>query len=183
MSYDLFLKEKIFMLRCEDIFHCLSKNGIRFYCGVPDSVLKEFCSHLCAHVSLQKHIIAANEGGAIALAAGYHLASGTVPLVYMQNAGLGNAVNPLTSLVNKEVYGIPMILLIGWRGEPNTNDEPQHAKEGESLLPMFEVLGIPYAILPDTIKEAGMAVAKAVRVAKKQSAPYALVVKRGTFEA
>jgi len=169
------------MLKGKDIVYCLSKCNVRFYCGVPDSVLKEFCSYLCAHVSPRKHVIAADEGGAVALAAGYHLASGKIPLVYMQNAGLGNAVNPLTSLVNREVYGIPMILLIGWRGEPGTHDEPQHEKEGESLLPMLEVLGIPYAILPDRQKEVERAIAKAVRIVKKQSAPYALVVRRGTF--
>lgn len=162
-------------------FRFFVRNGVSFFTGVPDSVLKEFCNYLCAHVPPQKHIIAANEGGAVALAAGYYLASGRIPLVYMQNAGLGNAVNPLTSFVNKEVYGVPMILLIGWRGEQNTNDESQHKKEGESLLPMLEVLGIPYAVFPDTEKEAGRAIAKAVRIAKKQNAPYALVVRRGTF--
>lgn len=169
------------MIHRKEFYRFLIDNSVSFFTGVPDSVLKEFCSYLCAHVPPQKHIIAANEGGAVALAAGYYLASERIPLVYMQNAGLGNAVNPLTSFVNKEVYGIPMILLIGWRGEPNANDEPQHKKEGESLLPMLEVLGIPYAILPDTGKEAGRAIAKAVRIAKKQNAPYALVVRRGTF--
>lgn len=170
------------MIQSQQFFRFLTNNKISFFTGVPDSVLKEFCNYLCAHVSPQKHIIAANEGGAVALAAGYYLASGIVPLVYMQNAGLGNAVNPLTSLVNRDVYGIPMILLIGWRGEPGKSDEPQHAKEGESLLPMLEILGISYIILPDIAKEAEKAVAKAVRTAKKQSAPYALIVRREIFE-
>lgn len=180
------------MVDARIFFHFLVKNNIQFFTGVPDSVLKEFCTVLSSsfppltkggHRGGHKicHIIAANEGGAVALAAGYHLASGTIPLVYMQNAGLGNAVNPLTSLVNKEVYNIPMILLIGWRGEPRKKDEPQHAKEGESLLPMLKALGIPYAILSGLSRNVGKQVAAAARIAKKQNTPYALVVRRETF--
>lgn len=170
------------MLQCKDIFDFLSENGISFYCGVPDSVLKHFCAYIIEHVNKGLHVIAANEGGAIALAAGYFLATKKVACVYMQNAGLGNAVNPLTSLINKEVYGIPMILLIGWRGEPGKPDEPQHIKEGESLLPLLNVLGIPYAVLPETMKEAKKILARAAYTAKKRNAPYALIVRRGTFE-
>ena len=169
------------------------KNNIQFFTGVPDSVLKKFCTVLLSSFppftkggyrggnKTVRHIIAANEGGAVALAAGFYLASGKIPLVYMQNAGLGNAINPLTSLVNKEVYSIPMILLIGWRGQPGTRDEPQHVKEGESLLPMLKALGVSYAILSDSLRRAEKQITLAVNIAKKQSVPYALIVRRGIF--
>ena len=171
------------MIDSVSFYKLLIHYGINFFTGVPDSVLKEFCNYLCEHISPKKHIIAANEGGAIALAAGYYLASGKIPLVYMQNAGLGNAVNPLTSLVNKEVYGIPMILLIGWRGEPfggqaGKPDEPQHIKEGEATLPLLNVLNIPHVVLSDSLPQAKKQIVAAIKTAKKQSAPYALVVQR-----
>ena len=116
------------MIRTSDFFNILKKNNIQFFTGVPDSLLKDICSFITDEVSKDKHIIASNEGGAVGLAMGYHLATGQVPLVYMQNSGFGNAINPLLSLADKKVYGIPMILLIGWRGEPNVKDEPQHLK-------------------------------------------------------
>lgn len=179
------------MLKGKDIVHFLSKHDVRFYCGVPDSVLKEFCMSLSFR-SPSRHIITANEGGAIALAAGYYLASGKIPLVYMQNAGLGNAVNPLTSLANKEVYRIPMILLIGWRGEPHfakaprgepgQKDEPQHRKEGEVTLPLLKLLDMPHVVLSDVPSIAEKQIAVAVKTAKRRSTPYALLARKGTFE-
>src|SRR3989338_8484306 len=106
------------MISPEKFYKTLNKNGIDFFAGVPDSLLKSFCAYLADHAASGKHIITANEGGAVALAAGHYLATGRPGLVYMQNSGLGNAVNPLTSLTDKEVYSIPMLLLIGWRAEP-----------------------------------------------------------------
>ena len=103
-----------------------SRSGIDFYAGVPDSLLKDFCGYAADHMSADKHIISANEGAAVALATGYHLATGKVPLVYLQNSGLGNTINPLLSLAAADVYSIPMLMLIGWRGEPGKRDEPQH---------------------------------------------------------
>jgi len=103
------------MIDPKEFYNSLRKNEIDFFAGVPDSLLKEFCAYLDDHAEEGEHIICANEGNAIAMAAGYHLASGGVPLVYMQNSGLGNATNPLLSLADREVYGIPMILMIGWR--------------------------------------------------------------------
>jgi sulfopyruvate decarboxylase TPP-binding subunit len=100
--------------------------GIDFFAGVPDSLLKDFCGYAADHMRADKHIIAANEGGAVAVATGYHLATGKVPLVYLQNSGLGNTINPLLSLAAADVYSIPMLMLIGWRGEPGKRDEPQH---------------------------------------------------------
>ncbi len=115
------------MVNPKNFYEELEKNEINFFAGgVPDSLLKEFCSYISDNVD-NNHIIAANEGNALAIASGYYLSSGKPALVYMQNSGLGNIVNPLLSLNDKKVYGIPSLLLIGWRGgEPNTKDEPQH---------------------------------------------------------
>ena len=104
----------------------LQREGIEFYAGVPDSLLKNVCAYITDHLDSRHNIIAANEGGAVALAAGYYLATGKVGCVYMQNSGEGNIINPLASLTDKEVYNIPVLLLIGWRGRPGVHDEPQH---------------------------------------------------------
>ena len=129
------------MIENKFFFDCLIKQEINFFTGVPDSLLKNICAYITDHADSSNHIITANEGGAIALAAGYHLATGKIPLVYLQNSGIGNTVNPLLSLVDSEVYRIPMILLVGWRGEPGVKDEPQHIKQGriqQSLLDAIE---------------------------------------------
>ena len=120
--------------------------GADFYTGVPDSQLKALCDYLCdtyGNDSLH-HIIAANEGNCTALAAGYHLATGKIPVVYMQNSGEGNIINPVASLLNERVYAIPMIFMIGWRGEPGIHDEPQHIFQGEITLKLLEDMGIPF---------------------------------------
>ena len=102
-----------------------------FFTGVPDSQLKALCSYLIDKYGISaKHIIAANEGNAVALAAGYHLATGKIPVVYLQNSGIGNIINPVASLLNDKVYGIPCIFIVGWRGEPGAHDEPQHIFQG-----------------------------------------------------
>lgn len=170
------------MLNCKEFYSLLIKNGIDFFAGVPDSLLKDFCAYIINNTSEEKNIIAANEGNAIALAAGYHLASGKIGLVYMQNSGQGNAINPLTSLVDEEIYAIPVLLLIGWRGEPGKKDEPQHIKQGKITIHLLNTLGIPHEILPVNIERAGKVLKKAINSMKKKSAPYALVVRRGTFE-
>ena len=133
------------------------KAGITFFTGVPDSQLKGLCSELYARfgVSSAEHIVAHNEGGAVALCAGHYLASGRPALCYMQNSGLGNAVNPLTSLMDENVYGIPCLLVIGWRGEPGVKDEPQHVRQGAVTPGQLELLGIPYFVLStDTTDDA-----------------------------
>ena len=130
-----------------------SRAGISFYTGVPDSLLKALCNELYTRygTDTDKHVVAHNEGGAIALCAGHYLASGKPGLCYMQNSGLGNAVNPLASLMDPEVYAIPCLLVIGWRGEPGVKDEPQHVKQGAVTLGQLDLLGIPYRVLsPDT---------------------------------
>ena len=130
-----------------EFYNALENNGVNFFTGVPDSLLKQFCLCLDDKKDKIKHIIAANEGNAIALAAGYHLGTGDVPLVYMQNSGLGNAINPILSLCDKDVYSIPMLIIIGWRGEPGVIDEPQHFKQGRVQLQLLESMNINYCII------------------------------------
>ena len=118
--------------------------GSDFYTGVPDSQLKALCNYLMHTYGIQPHhhVIAANEGNCAALAAGYHLATGKIPVVYMQNSGEGNIINPVASLLNEKVYAIPMVFIIGWRGEPGVHDEPQHIYQGEVTIKLLEVMGI-----------------------------------------
>jgi len=131
--------------------------GIDFYAGVPDSQLKGLCDTLFAlHGTQGRHIVAANEGGAIALCAGHYLATGKPGLCYMQNSGLGNAVNPLASLMDDKVYGLPCLMVIGWRGEPGVHDEPQHVKQGEITLGQLELLDVPYFVLSKDTSEADL---------------------------
>ncbi len=130
--------------------------GADFYTGVPDSQLKALCDYLIDKYGTDKnhHIIAANEGNSVGIAAGYHLSTGKVPVVYMQNSGEGNAINPITSLINDKVYAIPEIFIIGWRGEPNVHDEPQHIFQGQITLKLLDDLDIDYCILSkDTTEE------------------------------
>ncbi len=169
------------MISARYFFDLLKEHGLTFYAGVPDSLLKDFCAYVTDNTSAKDHIIAANEGNAIALAAGYHLATGKVGVVYLQNSGLGNCVNPLTSLTDKEIYSLPVLLLIGWRAEPGKKDEPQHRKMGRITLPLLETLEILYGILPENEEEAKTAVQKAVESLNNHKTPYALVVREETF--
>lgn len=169
------------MLGCSRFFHVLNEVGINYFTGVPDSLLKSFCAYLADQVPPERHIAAANEGGALALAAGHYLATGEPGLVYMQNSGLGNAVNPLTSLVDPLVYSIPVLLLIGWRGEPGLKDEPQHARQGRSTLDLLRALQISHAVLPGEAEEAENLLRRAAAQMQEHRAPYALVVRRDTF--
>ncbi len=170
------------MISCEFFCRVLADHGVSFFSGVPDSLLKDFCAYVTAQYPQDSHIIAANEGGAVALACGVHLATGRIPLVYMQNSGQGNAANPLISLADPEVYSIPVLLLIGWRGQPGRKDEPQHKKQGAITLAFLETLGIPYRILSDTEEAARQDIALLVDHMEKAQAPAAFVVQKGTFE-
>ena len=125
--------------------------GVTFWSGVPDSLLASFCRCIEESSAERSHVIAANEGGAIAVAAGHHLATGEVCGAYLQNSGLGNAINPLVSLADPAVYGIQIVLLIGWRGEPGTRDEPQHARQGETTIAMLEAIGVPARVVSTDI--------------------------------
>lgn len=157
----------------------LNAGGVKFFTGVPDSLLKSFCAYLTDKGCNQ---IAANEGGAIGLAAGHYLATGKLACVYMQNSGQGNAVNPLASLADPDVYSIPMLLVIGWRGMPGVHDEPQHVKQGKITLELMKTLGIPTEVLPETTAKACACVKKLLKKAVKESRPAAIVIKKGLFE-
>ncbi|MCH5155410.1 MAG: phosphonopyruvate decarboxylase [Clostridiales bacterium] len=123
--------------------------NIGFFTGVPDSQLKSLCDYLMDTYGIdpKHHVIAANEGNCVAIAAGYHLATGKVPAVYMQNSGEGNIVNPVASLMNDAVYAMPCVFIIGWRGEPNVHDEPQHIYQGQITLRLLDDLNIDYMVI------------------------------------
>ncbi len=159
----------------------LSKNGISFFAGVPDSLLKNICAYITDNVSAENNIIAANEGGAVGLAAGYYLATGKIPVVYMQNSGEGNIINPLMSLTDKEVYNIPLLLLIGWRGEPGVHDEPQHVKQGKVTISLLDAMCIKHEILSDDEIEAEKQINAAKAYMEETKEAFALIIRKGTF--
>ena len=169
-------------IRPTDFYNQLVSHGVDFFSGVPDSLLKEFCLCIDDRIPRDKHIITANEGNAIALATGYYLAQKSLPLVYMQNSGLGNAVNPLLSLCDPDVYSIPILVMIGWRGEPGVKDEPQHLKQGKVQLKLLETMDIPYKIISKDDDQFVMKISSAVGTAKNESRPAVLLIKKGTFE-
>lgn len=163
-------------------FHeALAAEGVRFLTGVPDSLLKEFCAYVDAALPPELHVIAANEGAAVGLAAGVHLATGDVPMVYLQNSGLGNAVNPLLSLADPEVYSLPMVVMVGWRGAPGVKDEPQHVKQGRVTPALLEAMELPWRALDGDPQAAADAAKWAVTTARETSAPVVLLVHKGAF--
>tara|TARA_Y100001958_G_C21248681_1_gene581807 strand:- start:6582 stop:7730 length:1149 start_codon:yes stop_codon:yes gene_type:complete len=166
----------------EKLYNELINHGINFFTGVPDSLLKNFCGYIEDNVKKTSHIIAANEGNAIAIASGHYLATNKIPLVYMQNSGLGNAINPLLSLCDPDVYSIPMIILIGWRGEPGVKDEPQHVKQGKVQKELLDTLDIPYECISKDEKNINEKISKCVSLARKESRPVAILARKGTFE-
>lgn len=158
----------------------LKKNGITFFTGVPDSFLNGFCNYILNNSEKNRNIIAANEGNAIGIASGHYFATKEIPLVYMQNSGLGNTINPLVSLVDENVYSVPMILLIGWRGEPGTElKHPQHKLQGEITPKLLDIIGIPYTVLEDNNDKIAGVIAKATDYCKENRRPYALIAKKG----
>ena len=163
----------------------LQRNGITFFTGVPDSLLSSLSAHVTAHVAPERHVIAANEGGALAVAAGVHLATGRMACVYMQNSGQGNAVNPLCSLCDPEVYGIPVLLVIGWRGQPGVHDEPQHVKQGRVTLALNTTLEVPTVVadVHASPVEQEQAIKALIQCGQRESRPVVLVVPKGFFEA
>lgn len=167
------------MIQPKDFIERLREGGVAFFAGVPDSLLKNLCAYITDNVSRENNIIAANEGGAVALAAGYHLATGKTGCVYMQNSGEGNAVNPLLSLMDADVYRMPLLLVIGWRGEPGVHDEPQHVKQGKVTLSLLDAMGVPYAVLDENWEQQTV---EALRVISETNGIYALIVRKGTFE-
>ncbi len=169
------------MLNQEKVFKTLAENGVSYFVGVPDSYLNGFCNYALANCD-NRNVITANEGNAVALAAGHYLATKEIPLVYMQNSGEGNTINPLASLVDKDVYAIPMILLIGWRGQGNTEpNHPQHKLQGEITTGLLDLMHIPYTVLSDSNEEFAKAAEKAVSYCTETRGVYALIAPKGVM--
>ena len=171
------------MLRPQFFIKTLKDNGIDFFAGVPDSLLKNICAYMTDTLPREQNIIAANEGGAVGIAVGYHLVTGRIACVYMQNSGEGNIINPLASLTDKEVYNIPVLLLIGWRGKPGEHDEPQHIKQGKITTGLLNTLGVDYTVLNEDENKAKAQIEHAVRHMTRTNEVYALVIEKDTFEA
>jgi len=169
------------MIRPEFFIEKLRENGIDCFAGVPDSLLKNICAYITDHCDEEHNIIAANEGAAVGLAAGHYLATGQPACVYMQNSGEGNIINPLASLTDPEVYNIPVLLLIGWRGRPGVHDEPQHVKQGKVTTGLLNTMGINFDVLSKEEDKAEKQIAKAIDALKKKDV-YALVIEKDTFE-
>ena len=170
------------MLSPKFFIDLLRDKGIDFFAGVPDSLLKNICAYISDSVDSRHNIIAANEGAAVGLAAGHYLATGKPGLVYMQNSGEGNAINPLASLTDSDVYGIPVLLLIGWRGEPGVHDEPQHKKQGKITVELLDVLGIENEILSKEEEKAALQIERMMDHMVSTGEVVALVVEKDTFE-
>lgn len=168
-------------MRPEYFIETLKAQGIDCFAGVPDSLLKNICAYITDHCDEQHNIIAANEGAAVGIAAGHYLATGQPACVYMQNSGEGNIINPLASLTDPEVYNIPVLLLIGWRGRPGVHDEPQHVKQGKVTTGLLNTMGINFDVLSKDEGKAEKQIAKAVAALKNKEV-YALVIEKDTFE-
>ena len=169
------------MIKPSFFIDLLVANNIDCFAGVPDSLLKNICAYITDHLDAQHNIIAANEGAAIGLAAGHYLATGHPACVYMQNSGEGNIINPIASLTDPEVYNIPVLLLIGWRGKPGVHDEPQHIKQGKVTTGLLNTMGINYDVLSKDEEKAQKQIVKAIDALKRNEV-YALVIEKDTFE-
>ena len=170
------------MIRPQFFYDTLAGYGINFYAGVPDSLLKNLCAYITDHADATHNIIAANEGGAMGLATGHYLATGQIPVVYMQNSGEGNIINPLASLTDPDVYNIPVLLVIGWRGKPGVHDEPQHVKQGKVTTGLLNLMGIDYTVLSKEEDKAEAQIRKAVAYMQATKQCYALVIEKDTFD-
>ena len=169
------------MIRPEFFIEAFREKGIDCFAGVPDSLLKNICAYITDHFDAQHNIIAANEGAAVGLAAGHYLATGQPACVYMQNSGEGNIINPLASLTDQEVYNIPVLLLIGWRGRPGVHDEPQHVKQGKVTTGLLNVMGVNYEVLSKEEDKAVKQIEKAAKALANKEV-FALVIEKDTFE-
>ncbi len=166
------------MIDTKEFFDYLKENELDFFTGVPDSLLKNLCACITDNCDKKHNIIAANEGNAVGIVCGYHLSTGRFGVVYMQNSGIGNAVNPLVSLADEDVYKIPLLMIVGWRGEPGTADEPQHKKQGKITVSLFEAMGIETVILDDNYEEK---IQYCINYMKEYKKPVALIVRKNTF--
>lgn len=170
-------------MRASKLLERLEKMGIQTITGVPDSTLKQFCDGVQTYRGKLQHYVTANEGAAVGLAIGTYLATARPACVYMQNSGIGNAVNPLASLANRDVYGVPMLFIVGWRGEPGVKDEPQHVFQGKITCELFDTLSVPYRVIDQNTSDEEMdeILAEADKTLE-QGDQFAVIVKKGTFE-
>ncbi len=169
------------MIKIEDLYNILIENNIDFFTGVPDSLMKDLSNYLEDNIPNTNHLISVNEGNSISYGIGYHLATDKIPLIYLQNSGLGNVINPITSMINQKVYSIPMLLLIGWRGEIGVKDEPQHTFQGQITEKQLTLLDIEYEILNNNILSCKNQIKSIVNKIKSSSKPFALLVRKNTF--
>ncbi|ORC87120.1 putative phosphonopyruvate decarboxylase [Trypanosoma theileri] len=169
----------------EVFFRALKQRGSKRFFGVPDSLLKDFCAFVTDHTHPFEHVITANEGNAVAMATGHHLATGEFPVVYMQNSGLGNTINPLLSLTHSDVYGIPLLMIIGWRGAPGVKDEPQHVAQGRLNEDLLRTTEVPFSVLTADCDDVEASMQNALDTAfnhmQTAKTPYALLVRPGVF--
>ena len=166
------------MINAISLIKLFKENGSNFFTGVPDSVLKDLIT-LLQHKNKKEHLIATNEGSAISIGIGYYLSTKKVPIIYMQNSGLSNALNPLISIAHKKVYSVPLILVIGWRGSPKVKDEPQHKVKGQITKKLLKLLNIRYTVVgknSDLVKFRNQ-----IKLAKKNKSIVACLIEQGTF--
>lgn len=171
------------MLACQDLYRIFQHHELTYFCGVPDSTFKDWLNFLDdRHGESLTNRIVTIERDAIGWAAGYYAATRKIGVVYLQNSGLGNIVNPVTSLLDPSIYNIPVLLLVGWRGQPDQPDEPQHKKMGTITQELLQMLDIRFSILPDSLHDAERIIAKANRHMTTTRQPYALIIQKKTFE-
>lgn len=171
-------------MKAEQLAQHMKESGIESIIGVPDSQLKEFCDYMNHEGGeLFKHYVPANEGAAVGMGAGVYLGSGKPVCVYMQNSGIGNTINPIASLINNDVYDIPMLFLIGWRGEPGTKDEPQHVCQGKITCSLLDTMKIAYAIIDkETDEDTLQSIFETAKEHLQTNCQFAIIVRKGTFE-
>ena len=170
-------------MKASNLLSQLENMGFDTIAGVPDSTLKQFCDGVQTYEGNLKHYVTANEGAAVAVGIGAYLASGKPACVYMQNSGIGNMVNPLASLANGDVYGVPMLFIVGWRGEPGVKDEPQHVFQGKITCELFETLAVTYSVIDqNTTEEEMAAILQEAGNTLERGDQFAIIVKKGTFE-
>ena len=170
-------------MKASNLLSQLENMGFDTIAGVPDSTLKQFCDGVQTYEGNLKHYVTANEGAAVAVGIGAYLASGKPACVYMQNSGIGNIVNPLASLANGDVYGVPMLFIVGWRGEPGVKDEPQHVFQGKITCELFETLAVTYSVIDqNTTEEEMAAILQEAGNTLERGDQFAIIVKKGTFE-
>ena len=169
------------MVEPAEFYECLCAHGLTFFTGVPDSLLKDLCACISDRALPENHIISANEGSSVALAIGYHLATAQIPVVYLQNSGIGNLINPLLSLADPAVYGVPMLLIMGWRGEPGIPDEPQHAAQGRVMVPLLQAIDLTFDILDAHSSDHAALIAMARSRMAESGRSHVFLIRRDTF--